>query len=92
MSAYLSIESVCVSYAATPVLDKVSLDVQCGEMVALLGSSGCGKTTLLRAIVGFVTPRSGRIVVDGGVADTGNLGGPLHRHVHARRRGSVSLS
>ena len=65
MSAYLSIESVCVSYAATPVLDKVSLDVQRGEMVALLGSSGCGKTTLLRAIAGFVTPRSGRIVVDG---------------------------
>ena len=65
MSAYLSIESVCVAYAATPVLDKVSLDVQRGEMVALLGSSGCGKTTLLRAIAGFVTPRSGRIVVDG---------------------------
>jgi putative spermidine/putrescine transport system ATP-binding protein len=67
MSAYLSVESICVSYGANapPVLDRVSLDVQRGEMVALLGASGCGKTTLLRAIAGFVQPQSGRIVVDG---------------------------
>jgi ABC-type Fe3+/spermidine/putrescine transport system ATPase subunit len=65
MPAYLSIDSVCVSYGATPVLDNVSLELQRGEMVALLGSSGCGKTTLLRAIAGFVQPTSGRIVVDG---------------------------
>jgi putative spermidine/putrescine transport system ATP-binding protein len=39
--------------------------VQRGEMVALLGSSGCGKTTLLRSIAGFVQPSAGRIVVDG---------------------------
>ena len=65
MSAYLAIESLSVAYGATPVLDKVSLDVQRGEMVALLGSSGCGKTTLLRAVAGFVMPQAGRIVVDG---------------------------
>jgi putative spermidine/putrescine transport system ATP-binding protein len=67
MPAYLTIDALTVAYGATaaPVLDRVSLDVQRGEMVALLGSSGCGKTTLLRAIAGFVTPRSGRIVVDG---------------------------
>jgi ABC-type Fe3+/spermidine/putrescine transport system ATPase subunit len=65
MSAYLAIDSVSVSYGATPVLDRVSLEVQRGEMVALLGSSGCGKTTLLRAIAGFVRPTAGRIVVDG---------------------------
>ena len=67
MSAYLTIDAVSVAYgaAAPPVLDRVSLQVQRGEMVALLGPSGCGKTTLLRAIAGFVKPRSGRIVVDG---------------------------
>ncbi len=66
MSAYLAIDSISVSYgAAAPVLDRVSLEVQRGEMVALLGSSGCGKTTLLRAIAGFVRPQSGRIRVDG---------------------------
>ena len=65
MPAYLSIESLSVAYGSTPVLDHVSLDVRRGEMVALLGSSGCGKTTLLRSIAGFVTPQAGRILVDG---------------------------
>jgi putative spermidine/putrescine transport system ATP-binding protein len=43
----------------------VSLDVERGEMIALLGSSGCGKTTLLRSIAGFIRPESGAIRVDG---------------------------
>ncbi|HEX6795345.1 MAG TPA: ABC transporter ATP-binding protein [Casimicrobiaceae bacterium] len=54
-----------VAYDGTRVLSDVSLDVARGELVALLGSSGCGKTTLLRSIAGFVTPQSGRIRVDG---------------------------
>ena len=65
MPAYLAIESICVAYGATRVLESVSLDIERGEMVALLGSSGCGKTTLLRAIAGFVKPSAGRIVVEG---------------------------
>ena len=65
MSAYLTIDGVSVAYGASTVLERVSLDVQRGEMVALLGPSGCGKTTLLRAIAGFVKPSAGRIVVDG---------------------------
>ena len=64
-SPYLHADAVSVSYGATRVLDRVSLTVARGELVALLGSSGCGKTTLLRAIAGFVTPTEGRIVVDG---------------------------
>ncbi len=62
---YLSIEDVSVSYGGTRVLDRVSLGVERGEMIALLGSSGCGKTTLLRSIAGFVIPQSGTIRVDG---------------------------
>ena len=65
MVAYLSIDALNVAYGTTRVLDHVSLDVQRGEMVALLGSSGCGKTTLLRAIAGFVVPESGAIRVEG---------------------------
>src|ERR1700730_12486000 len=65
MSPYLSIDALCVSYGGTRVLDHVSLGVERGEMIALLGSSGCGKTTLLRSIAGFVTPESGTIRVDG---------------------------
>ncbi len=60
-SPFLRIESLTAAYGATRVLDRVDLDVRRGELVALLGSSGCGKTTLLRSIAGFVTPESGRI-------------------------------
>ena len=62
---YLAIDSLMVSYGGTRVLDRVSLEVARGEMIALLGSSGCGKTTLLRAIAGFVVPDSGAIRVEG---------------------------
>jgi ABC-type Fe3+/spermidine/putrescine transport system ATPase subunit len=62
---YLSIEELSVAYGGTRVLDRVSLGVERGEMIALLGSSGCGKTTLLRAIAGFVTPDEGTISVGG---------------------------
>lgn len=62
---YLVADAISVSYGTTRVLDRVSLEVERGELVALLGSSGCGKTTLLRAIAGFVAPDAGRIVVDG---------------------------
>ena len=61
MTPFLSIEALTVSYGAIRVLDHVSLEVARGEMIALLGSSGCGKTTLLRAIAGFVLPESGAI-------------------------------
>jgi ABC-type Fe3+/spermidine/putrescine transport system ATPase subunit len=65
MTPYLDIDSLCVGYGATRVLDRVSLSIGKGEMVALLGSSGCGKTTLLRSIAGFVTPESGAIRIEG---------------------------
>jgi ABC-type Fe3+/spermidine/putrescine transport system ATPase subunit len=65
MTPYLSIENLCVGYGSTRVLDRVSLAIGKGEMVALLGSSGCGKTTLLRSIAGFVTPESGSIRIEG---------------------------
>lgn len=63
--ADLTVETLTVAYGGTPVLNGVSLRVQHGEFVALLGSSGCGKTTLLRVVSGFVPVRSGRIAIDG---------------------------
>ena len=62
---YLDIRNLSAAYGATRVLDDVSLSVDKGELVALLGSSGCGKTTLLRAIAGFVVPTAGSVIVDG---------------------------
>ena len=46
-------------------VDGVSLDIARGELFAILGSSGCGKTTLLRMLAGFEQPSSGSIVIDG---------------------------
>jgi putative spermidine/putrescine transport system ATP-binding protein len=61
----LSVVEVDVAFGPTRVLNRVSLEVAAGEFVALLGSSGCGKTTLLRAISGFAPIEAGRILIGG---------------------------
>jgi ABC-type Fe3+/spermidine/putrescine transport system ATPase subunit len=63
--AALDVERLEVDYGAVKVLKGVSLSVRNGEFIALLGSSGCGKTTLLRAVSGFATPAAGAVRVDG---------------------------
>lgn len=63
---YLRIQDVVKDFGAGAVaVNHVSIDIAQGEIFALLGSSGCGKTTLLRMLAGFETPTSGRIVLDG---------------------------
>ena len=69
MTAFLSIEKVVKDFGtdAAPfrAVDNVSLEINQGEIFALLGSSGCGKTTLLRMLAGFDNPTSGRILLNG---------------------------
>jgi phosphonate transport system ATP-binding protein len=72
---------VAPSPRATPVLKGVSLEVNRGEKVAILGPSGTGKTTLFRTITGFVPVRSGEVSVDG-VSIQGLYG----RHLREWRR------
>ena len=57
----LRIESVCAGYGDIQVLSDVSLQVDSGEIVAIVGANGAGKSTLLRTIMGTLVPRSGRI-------------------------------
>jgi putrescine transport system ATP-binding protein len=64
-SRFLRIENVVKDFDGHRAVDHVSLDIAQGEIFALLGSSGCGKTTLLRMLAGFETPSEGRIVLDG---------------------------
>jgi putative spermidine/putrescine transport system ATP-binding protein len=63
MQAFLKVEKLRVGYGTTTVLDNLDLGIEKGEFVALLGSSGCGKTTLLRTIAGFAKPFAGSIQV-----------------------------
>ena len=63
--AYLVIEDVVKDFSGVKAVNHVSLSIARGEIFALLGSSGCGKTTLLRMLAGFETPSAGRIVLDG---------------------------
>ncbi len=60
----LQIQNLVVTYGGPEIVLKgVSLDVEAGEFIALLGASGCGKTTLLRAISGFAPVQAGRVSV-----------------------------
>lgn len=61
----LEIKDISKNYKDIKVLDEINFNVFNGEFLAILGSSGCGKTTLLRIIVGLLDPTSGRILKDG---------------------------
>jgi len=61
----LSVRGLRAGYGAIEVLHGIDLDVEAGEIVAVLGSNGAGKTTTLRAIVGELRPKAGRVTFDG---------------------------
>jgi iron complex transport system ATP-binding protein len=63
----LALDDLSVRYpqSASDALERISLVVRSGEIVALAGPNGCGKTTLLRAASGILAPRSGRVVCAG---------------------------
>jgi branched-chain amino acid transport system ATP-binding protein len=61
----LSIRNVKVGYGKVVALDGVSLKVESGELVTLVGANGAGKSTLMKAIMGLVRPASGAIELDG---------------------------
>ena len=64
-SAFLQIRDVVKDFSGYKAVNNVSIDIAKGEIFALLGSSGCGKTTLLRMLAGFETPTSGQIILNG---------------------------
>lgn len=61
----LQINNISAGYGRTPVLHEITADVNKGELVALLGRNGVGKTTLLRTIIGEVAASGGDIHLDG---------------------------
>ena len=75
----ISLEHLTKRYADATAIDDVSLDIRPGEFMTLLGPSGSGKTTTLNAIAGFVTPSSGRLLMDGTEVGSAVGGVPPHR-------------
>ncbi|NYZ17680.1 ABC transporter ATP-binding protein [Azospirillum sp. RWY-5-1] len=71
--AYLSIEQVDKSFrrggTTTEVLRKVSLEVDKGEYISIIGHSGCGKSTLLNIVAGLTDATSGAVLLDGKLVD-----------------------
>src|SRR3712207_3161397 len=70
----LRLDRVRAGYGPVTVLQDVSLEVNAGEVVTILGGNGAGKTTTLRAICGLIRPTAGRIAVEG--RDTARLTPP----------------
>ena len=65
MSRLLTVDNVSSGYGLTPVLRNMSLHVDTGEVVAVVGANGVGKSTLLRTITGLLHPSDGDISCDG---------------------------
>jgi spermidine/putrescine transport system ATP-binding protein len=67
---FLRLEGVGKRFGEHTVLASITLDVEQGEFLTLLGESGSGKTTLLRILAGFEAPSAGRVLLDGERLDT----------------------
>lgn len=65
MEKIIDLKNITVKYGDNTVLDKLNLSINKKEFITLLGSSGCGKTTTLRCIAGFLEPDEGEIVFEG---------------------------
>jgi branched-chain amino acid transport system ATP-binding protein len=63
-SSSITIENVHAAYGAVRVLEDVSMTVRPGETVALLGTNGNGKSTLMKCVMGIVRPAAGRIIAE----------------------------
>jgi branched-chain amino acid transport system ATP-binding protein len=84
MAPLLELRRVTVGYGNVPVLSGLDLAVERGEIVALLGANGSGKTTTMLAIAGELRPSAGTVRLDGQ-----ELRGPLHRRA---RRGITMIT
>jgi phospholipid/cholesterol/gamma-HCH transport system ATP-binding protein len=64
-SGLIRFEHVALAFASGLVLDDINLEIDTGQTVAIIGESGCGKTVLLKLIIGLLRPTSGRVWFDG---------------------------
>jgi NitT/TauT family transport system ATP-binding protein len=65
MSSMIQVQHISLAYGPRPVLEDISLDIHPGEFVCVLGQTGCGKSSLLRLLLGSERPSRGQILIDG---------------------------
>jgi branched-chain amino acid transport system ATP-binding protein len=82
MSALLEVENVSAGYSGHPVVEGVNLEVEAGQVVALLGANGAGKTTSLMTIAGEVPLLAGQVQISGV---------PVESKLHQRAREGLAL-
>ena len=75
----IQFENVSKRFGSLEVLKNVNLDLDTGHCVALIGPNGCGKTTLIKSLLGMVIPEHGSIKVNGA--------GIIHQHLHRSSSG-----
>lgn len=78
MSTLLEARGLCAGYDGSSVLRDVNIEVHAGEVVALLGANGSGKTTTLHTLAGVLKPSAGDVMLDGEL-----MTAPLHRRARA---------
>lgn len=61
----IRVENFTAAYAENVIIDNISFDVYSGEVFVILGGSGCGKSTVLKHMIGLYEPAAGRILIDG---------------------------
>jgi phospholipid/cholesterol/gamma-HCH transport system ATP-binding protein len=61
----IRVEGLTAAYESTVILEDVSFEVRQGEVFVIVGGSGCGKTTLLKHMIGLYQPLAGRVLIDG---------------------------
>ncbi len=71
MSVPIQVENLFFSYNETPIIDNASFVVNKGEFIGVIGPNGGGKTTLIRLLLGLLTPQKGKILINGQPPKTG---------------------
>src|SRR4030095_11895147 len=61
----IALEDVSIAFGAHRVLSAITLAVPRGQTVVMIGESGCGKTVLLKIVIGLIKPTAGRVFFDG---------------------------
>jgi phospholipid/cholesterol/gamma-HCH transport system ATP-binding protein len=84
----VDIRNLEFAYGARQILTGISMTMKRGQVVAIMGGSGCGKTTLLKLISGTLRPSSGEVVVNGEVID--GRAQPLI--IYSERRGEKDVA